>query len=795
MPSECQLSLCTVQDLSPLLCNPEPNDELPGLTAQLQLMHSRPDHLVDESRQQKQQQQQEQHLACDLPDSWSTISSLAAAAAIQHTKSLPTLQDEASAARRCDTMIVAAEPRRSKTLFEGLLGCLRPMLQIVGRRAAVYGGAYAQVASGAAAGSTAAAASVPWTVDMLDISDLQFLTSGSQGAVFYGIYRGQEVAVKKFTEPPEVSLQELRHLRDLRHPHVVQFIGACVSDPNCNCLVMEYCPFGNLYEFYTSKVDCLPAAKVLDWCKQLASGMAYLHERKIAHGDLKSPNILVCDGDVLKISDFGLVRVPALEGAACSRQVASRLLQLYGTVRWMSPEQCRQESWGYAADVYSYGVIVWELLFQEVPYKNVDRWAVVLGVGQGTLSLPLPRHTPDTMRTLMESCWSQRAKSRPAFKTIRQSLEMRCTDVLILSDGDLRILRRAWSAEIASALSSMRQEDLRAKLEADLIRQRREELQHASDIRQHYEKKLHRVDNLQMDLTNLRLRLLLQAKATQDRSRELHRLMLEKCCRSCKQLLTACGTGDQRLRRRRGSLEELRRRYLPPTAPSTKRSAPAKPSLADASVQTICHADAGVDEDGIDSLPQLRQKPGRRLNKNNSQSSTNTANSSSSRSSGCNVGSSYAGGSRGNNGASPAMLLSTEILTRELQDNMTDSLSDKEAAFDQFKQQGGSRCSAGTGHAVYCAGARDSAATDFNLMPLNSESFEDHQHQQQQSFALSILEVDQDQPTSTNPTMSTAATSTAAAAAGDAAVGAMALHPLRRSEGCANGFRPNSAFI
>jgi mitogen-activated protein kinase kinase kinase 13 len=116
-----------------------------------------------------------------------------------------------------------------------------------------------------------------------------------------GKINNEWVAVKKVKEKLET---DIRHLRKLNHPNIVTFRGVCTQTPNCYCIVMEYCPFGQLYDLLKSGQE-VPPQKVVDWSKQIASGMNYLHLHKIIHRDLKSPNVLITNNDVLKISDFG----------------------------------------------------------------------------------------------------------------------------------------------------------------------------------------------------------------------------------------------------------------------------------------------------------------------------------------------------------------------------------------------------------------------------------------------------------------------------------------------------------
>ena len=140
-----------------------------------------------------------------------------------------------------------------------------------------------------------------WEIPFENIRDLEWLGSGAQGAVFMGRMNNELVAVKKVKESYET---DIKHLRKLNHPNIVAFKGVCTQAPNCYCIVMEFCPYGQLYDLLKSG-NQVPPQKVADWSIQIASGMNYLHLHKIIHRDLKSPNVLISYNDVLKISDFG----------------------------------------------------------------------------------------------------------------------------------------------------------------------------------------------------------------------------------------------------------------------------------------------------------------------------------------------------------------------------------------------------------------------------------------------------------------------------------------------------------
>ena len=124
-----------------------------------------------------------------------------------------------------------------------------------------------------------------WEIPFEGISDLQWLGSGAQGAVFVGRFNNELVAVKKVKDSADTNIH---HLRKLNHPNIVQFRGVCTQAP-VFCIVMEYCPYGPLFNYLREGSERVPPVKLVEWTKQIASGVKYLHDHKIIHRDLKSP--------------------------------------------------------------------------------------------------------------------------------------------------------------------------------------------------------------------------------------------------------------------------------------------------------------------------------------------------------------------------------------------------------------------------------------------------------------------------------------------------------------------------
>ncbi|XP_023669189.1 mitogen-activated protein kinase kinase kinase 12 [Paramormyrops kingsleyae] len=379
--------------------------------------------------------------------------------------------------------------------LEGLFGCLKPVWTMIGK-------AY----------STEQKHNQEelWEVPFEEISDLQWVGSGAQGAVFLGKFRGEEVAVKKVRDIKET---DIKHLRKLKHPNIITFKGVCTQAP-CYCIIMEYCAQGQLYEVLRAGRKITPSLLV-DWSMGIAGGMNYLHLHKIIHRDLKSPNMLITSDDVVKISDFGT-----------SKELSdnSTKMSFAGTVAWMAPEVIRNEPVSEKVDVWSFGVVLWELLTGEIPYKDVDSSAIIWGVGNNSLQLPVPDSCPDGFKILLQQCWNFKPRNRPSFRQILLHLDIASADVLSTPQETYFKSQAEWREEVKHHFDKIKSEGTCLhRLDEELVKRRREELRHALDIREHYERKLERANNLYMELNAVMLQLELKEKELLRREQSLER--------------------------------------------------------------------------------------------------------------------------------------------------------------------------------------------------------------------------------------------------------------------------------
>jgi len=150
-----------------------------------------------------------------------------------------------------------------------------------------------------------------------------------------------------------------------------------------------------------------------------AFGMEYLHSKSIVHFDLKCDNLLVNLRDpqrpICKVGDFGLSRIK------CNTLVSGGVR---GTLPWMAPELLNGSSSRVSekVDVFSFGIVLWEILTGEEPYANMHCGAIIGGIVSNTLRPPIPENCDRDWRKLMEQCWSANPDARPSFTEVTDRL-------------------------------------------------------------------------------------------------------------------------------------------------------------------------------------------------------------------------------------------------------------------------------------------------------------------------------------------------------------------------------------
>ncbi|KAJ0234146.1 Protein kinase family protein [Hirschfeldia incana] len=244
---------------------------------------------------------------------------------------------------------------------------------------------------------------------------------GSCGTVYHSLWFGSDVAVKVFSkqEYSEEAMrsfrQEVSLMRRLRHPNILLFMGA-VTSPPLLCIVSEFLPRGSLFLLLRKSTSNLNWRRRINMALDIARGMNYLHccSPPIVHRDLKSPNLLVDRNWTVKVADFGLSRIKH-ETYLTSKSGK-------GTPQWMAPEVLRNESADEKSDIYSFGVVLWELATGKIPWETLNSMQVIGAVGFMNQRLEIPKDIDPRWISLIESCWHSDTKLRPTFQELMEEL-------------------------------------------------------------------------------------------------------------------------------------------------------------------------------------------------------------------------------------------------------------------------------------------------------------------------------------------------------------------------------------
>ncbi|KAL3626609.1 hypothetical protein CASFOL_030158 [Castilleja foliolosa] len=284
---------------------------------------------------------------------------------------------------------------------------------------------------GSSCGSTSSSAvnKVDADTDCLDCEILwEDLTIGEQigqgscGTVYHALWYGSDVAVKVFSKQEYSDdlifsfRQEVSLMKRLRHPNILLFMGAVTSHQHL-CLVTEFLPRGSLFRLLQRNTFKLEWRRRIHMALDIARGMNYLHHCNppIVHRDLKSSNLLVDKNWTVKVGDFGLSRL--------KHETYLTTKTGKGTPQWMAPEVLRNELSDEKADVYSFGVILWELVTQKVPWENLNSIQVIGAVGFMNQRLDMPKDIDPQWASIIESCWLSEPQLRPSFQEIVEKLK------------------------------------------------------------------------------------------------------------------------------------------------------------------------------------------------------------------------------------------------------------------------------------------------------------------------------------------------------------------------------------
>eukprot|EP00929_Paragymnodinium_shiwhaense_P093485 TRINITY_DN53643_c0_g1_i1.p1 TRINITY_DN53643_c0_g1~~TRINITY_DN53643_c0_g1_i1.p1 ORF type:complete len:596 (-),score=133.12 TRINITY_DN53643_c0_g1_i1:93-1880(-) len=210
----------------------------------------------------------------------------------------------------------------------------------------------------------------------------------------------------------EAALKESQVLSSLRHPCIVKYMDTFLSD-GFLCIVMDFCEGGDLsYRIKQARDDERPFRKemVIGWFSQATLALEYIHKRHILHRDLKSGNLFLSKRDNLKLGDFGIAKVLDSTLALAQTRI--------GTPYYMSPELCEGTSYAWSADIWSLGVILYEMCALKYPFEAYNLPNLVRKIT--TAPIPdLPTEYPDGLQKLFHGMMEREAEKRPTAEEIK----------------------------------------------------------------------------------------------------------------------------------------------------------------------------------------------------------------------------------------------------------------------------------------------------------------------------------------------------------------------------------------
>ncbi|KAG5334573.1 FES kinase, partial [Acromyrmex charruanus] len=250
------------------------------------------------------------------------------------------------------------------------------------------------------------------------INFINELGKGQFGKVYLGSLNNNKnilVAVKMSQcsdtcNEPEARHQLLEEIKIMKaagsHTHLVNLIGCCTLPNNPICILLEYMKGGDLLAY-------------LHYRRKIKSGMEHLEAKGIIHRDLAARNILLTSDLTLKISDFGLSR----NGIYVINNMAGKVRQL--PIRWMSPEAICNHAFSFKSDVWSFGVVLWEIgTLGSFPYASIQDNQLLRYLTQDKCRLTCPNMVSHNIYKVMCSCWNIIPQDRPSFAQLVLDLQI-----------------------------------------------------------------------------------------------------------------------------------------------------------------------------------------------------------------------------------------------------------------------------------------------------------------------------------------------------------------------------------
>ena len=256
--------------------------------------------------------------------------------------------------------------------------------------------------------------SLNFFINYEEIKKERKIGKGGMGELYLGEWQGKQVAIKKRIKLNHIKsnyltnkfINEINIIASMRHPNILLFMGVTIHN-NTYYMITEYLPLGSLHEFLHNnkkkeKKQTLTDKQKIKIALQIAIAVQYMHSRQILHCDLKSANVLLDNNFNIKLIDFGL------------SYFMSEAPQGYiGTARWMAPEVLNGKKYSIYSDIFSYGMILMELITEKIPYydkynydvvKDIIKQYVNKKIARNEEILPMPKNGNKILTYIASKC-------------------------------------------------------------------------------------------------------------------------------------------------------------------------------------------------------------------------------------------------------------------------------------------------------------------------------------------------------------------------------------------------------
>ena len=258
-----------------------------------------------------------------------------------------------------------------------------------------------------------------WEIDRSSIQFVKKLGAGKFGEVWQGLWNGTtEVAVKEL-KPGMINAnecsQEAALIKQLKHPNLIKLYAVCTQEEPIY-IITELMKHGSLLKYLRGDGRSLKLPQLIDMGAQVAAGMAYLEEKNYVHRDLAARNISVSESLICKVKIVSMARV-------ISEGIYEAHTGMKVPINWTAPEAAMNRDFTVKSDVWSFGILLYELItYGRPPYPGMTN-AQVLEALKTSYRMPCPKNCPEGLYKIMRECWRNDADSRPTFESLRWRME------------------------------------------------------------------------------------------------------------------------------------------------------------------------------------------------------------------------------------------------------------------------------------------------------------------------------------------------------------------------------------